>query len=130
MLILLLACAHRPLYVEPPALQIPPQRSTVATPGDCRGEYVDPGIALDCTGIAISVAQSELVELLEGDLRLVTTRLVDERAARLQDRALAERLDAERIRAEREAAVGRWAVPVAFVGGGLVVAGAWWAVSQ
>jgi hypothetical protein len=136
-ILLLLACAVRapvPLFEPPPPLPELARPRVEVPPGACRGEPVDPGVALDCTGIAISVEHSEAVEVLRADFALVVDRLAEERRARLQDRAIAELLvvDArQRARdAESDARALRVAVPVALVGGALLTVGALWAADE
>ena len=110
-----------PLFEPPPPLPELARPRVEVPPGACRGEPVDPGVALDCTGIAISVEHSEAVEVLRADYDLVVDRLAEERRARLADRALAEVLVVDARERARSAEAGKRAGAALFVVG--VVAG-------
>jgi hypothetical protein len=88
---------------------------------------VRPGWVADCHGVAISLADSDYVRLLEADLTLARVYLRETQDAATLDRQHAERewaLAWERARvAERDGRLLRLAVPVGFVGG-LVLGGA------
>lgn len=131
MILLLAACVHRPpppLLPDPPGLPDVTLRPRPTSPeGACRGEPVDPGVPVDCYGLAISVESSEWVELLEADVVRLGARLLEERDGRLSDRALHEderlRLHRTVAELEAEARAARIAVPLAALGGGLAVGG-------
>ena len=127
---LLAACLHPvpPVFSAAPArLDVPARDGYRDEPGGCPGVVVEPGWVADCSGIAISLAGSEYVELLEADLALARVYLAESQALAALERAHVERAHAEtwtRARvAERDARVLRLAVPVAFAGG-LVLGGA------
>lgn len=131
MIAILLACVHPApptLYPSPlEPLDLPEPRRVVDAPGDCHGTAIRPGWVADCVGIAESLPGVEHIELVEADLRLVATELVEERAMRELERTHAEQAHAEawqRARiAEQDARGLRLAVPVAFVLGSAAAIG-------
>lgn len=128
--LLLAACLHPVPPVLPPAQpvrEVPPRDGFVVEPGGCEGDGVSPGWVADCSGVAISLAGSDYVELVEADLVLARRYLEEVQALATLERAHVERTHAEtweRARvAERDARMLRTVVPLAF-GGGLVLGGA------
>jgi hypothetical protein len=134
MIALLLACVHAPpaLYPEPlPRLELPAERPVVVEPGGCDALAVRPGWVADCTGVAISLADSDYVRLLEADLTLARVYLRETQDAAALDRQHAERewaLAWERARvAEREERWLRAAFPAGVAVGALFAIGVLWA---
>lgn len=141
LVILLLACVHPIPPVLPPAparLELPTRDGYQVEPGGCRAEEVSPGWVADCSGVVVSLAGSEYVEILEADLALARVYLAESQALAALERAHVERVHAEtweRARlAERDARLLRAVVPWAFAGGlvlgGAVVVGAAYALPQ